>query len=145
MTTPVSNRPPEKGLIAWFTRNPVAANLLMALIIIGGIMSVLSIRKQMFPTVELNMITIQVPFPGAAPQEVEQGVIIRIEDALDNTQGIKNLRSTAREGLGSISIEVENDYSVQEVMDEVRMRVDSITSFPAQIEPPNIYRTRMQR
>ena len=144
MTIP-AQRPPEKGLIAWFTHNPVAANLLMALIIIGGIMSVFTIRKQMFPTVELNMITIQVPFPGAAPQEVEQGVIIRIEDALDNTQGIKNLRSTAREGLGSISIEVENDYSVQEVMDEVRMRVDSITSFPAQIEPPNIYRTRMQR
>ena len=145
MTTPANQRPPETGLIAWFTRNPVAANLLMALIIVGGIISVLSIRKQMFPTVELNMITIQVPFPGAAPQEVEQGVIIRIEDALDNTQGIKNLRSTAREGLGSISIEVENNYSVQEVMDEVRMRVDSITSFPAQIEPPNIYRTRMQR
>lgn len=138
-------RPPERGLIAWFTRNTVAANLLMAFIIIGGIMSVLTIRKQMFPTVELNMITIQVPFPGAAPQEVEQGVIIRIEDALDNTQGIKNIRSTAREGLGSISIEVENDYDIQEVMDEVRMRVDSITSFPAQIEPPNVYRTRMQR
>ncbi|RUO33139.1 efflux RND transporter permease subunit [Aliidiomarina soli] len=138
-------RPPERGLIAWFTRNTVAANLLMAFIIIGGIMSVLTIRKQMFPTVELNMITIQVPFPGAAPQEVEQGVIIRIEDALDNTQGIKNLRSTAREGLASISVELENDYPIQEVMDEVRMRVDSITSFPAQIEPPNIYRTRMQR
>lgn len=140
-----SLRPPEKGLIAWFTRNTVAANLLMALIIIGGIVSVFSIRKQMFPTVELNMITIQVPFPGAAPQEVEQGVIIRIEDALDNTQGIKNLRSTAREGLGSISIEVETDYSVQEVMDEVKMRIDSITSFPIQIEPPNVYRTRQQR
>ncbi|MCL5050233.1 MAG: efflux RND transporter permease subunit [Firmicutes bacterium] len=136
---------PQTGIIAWFTRNTVAANLLMALIIIGGIMSVLTIRKQMFPTVELNMITIQVPFPGAAPQEVEQGVIIRIEDALDNTQGIKNIRSTAREGLASISIEIENDYTVQEVMDEVRMRVDSITSFPAQIEPPNVYRTRQQR
>ena len=148
LTPPPNNsamRPPEKGLIAWFTRNTVAANLLMALIIIGGIVSVFTIRKQMFPTVELNMITIQVPFPGAAPQEVEQGVIIRIEDALDNTQGIKNLRSTAREGLGSISIEVETDYSVQEVMDEVKMRIDSITSFPAQIEPPNVYRTRQQR
>lgn len=142
---PYDTRPPEKGLIAWFTRNPVAANLLMALIIIGGIMSVFTIRKQMFPTVELSMISIQVPFPGAAPQEVEQGVIIRIEDALDNTQGIKNIRSTAREGLGSVSIEVENDYSVQEVMDEVKMQVDSITSFPVQIEPPNIYRARLQR
>ena len=135
----------SEGLIAWFTRNTVAANLLMLLIIIGGIMSVLTIRKQMSPDLELSMITIQVPFPGAAPQEVEQGVIIRIEDALDSTQGIKNLRSTAREGLGSISIEVENDYPIQEVMDEVRMRVDAITSFPAQIEPPNVYRTRIQR
>lgn len=138
-------RPPEKGIIAWFTRNTVAANLLMALIIIGGIMSVLSIRKQMFPTVELSMISIQVPFPGAAPQEVEQGIIIRIEDAIDDVQGIKNIRSSAREGLGTLSIEVETSYAVQEVMDEVKMRVDGITSFPAQIEPPSIYRTRPQR
>jgi multidrug efflux pump subunit AcrB len=141
----MDTRPPEKGIIAWFTRNSVAANLLMALIIIGGIMSVLSIRKQMFPTVELSMISIQVPFPGAAPQEVEQGIIIRIEDAIDDVQGIKDIRSTAREGLGSLSIEVETSSSVQEVMDEVKMRVDGITSFPAQIEPPNIYRTRPQR
>ncbi|RUO26070.1 acriflavin resistance protein [Aliidiomarina minuta] len=143
--TPPPQRPPEKGLIAWFTRNTVAANLLMAFIIIGGILSVMSIRKQMFPTVELNMITIQVPFPGAAPQEVEQGVVIRIEDAIDDVEGIKNVRSTSNEGLASLSIEVETSYPVQEVMDEVKMRVDGIASFPAQIEPPNIYRTRQQR
>lgn len=151
MNQPVSPQPPqpdrplEKGLVAWFTRNTVAANLLMVFIIIGGIASVFSIRKQMQPDIDLQMISIQVPFPGAAPQEVEQGVIIRIEDALDNIEGIKNIRSTAREGLGSVSIEVENNYPLQEVMDEVRMRVDSITSFPAQIEPPNIYRSRIQR
>lgn len=139
------NRPLEKGLVAWFTRNTVAANLLMVFIIIGGLASVFSIRKQMQPDIELQMISIQVPFPGAAPQEVEQGVIVRIEDALDNIQGIKNIRSTSREGLGTVSIEVENNHPMQEVMDEVRMRVDSITSFPAQIEPPNIYRNRIQR
>lgn len=144
-TPPPPQRPSETGIIAWFTRNTVAANLLMAFIIIGGILSVMSIRKQMFPTVELNMITIQVPFPGAAPQEVEQGVVIRIEDAIDDVEGIKNVRSTSREGLASISIEVETSYPVQEVMDEVKMRVDGIASFPAQIEPPNIYRTRQQR
>lgn len=135
----------ETGIIAWFTRNRVAANLLMFLIIVAGIAAVFSIRKQMFPTIEPNTIMVRVMYPGAAPQEVEQGVIIRIEDAIDEVEGIKRITSNAREGLGTVTIEVESNYNVQEVMDEVRMNVDGISSFPAQIEPPLVYRMRPQR
>ncbi|WP_411359951.1 efflux RND transporter permease subunit [Pseudidiomarina sp. YC-516-91] len=135
----------ETGFIAWWANNPVAANLLMLLIIITGIFMVGQVRKQMFPELEFNMISIQVPFPGAAPQEVEQGVIVLIEDALEDVDGVERMTSTAREGGGSVSIEVENGYDVQVVMDEVKMLVDAIPNFPQQIENPNIYRMRPQR
>ncbi|RUO60610.1 efflux RND transporter permease subunit [Pseudidiomarina insulisalsae] len=135
----------EKGLIAWWANNTVAANLLMALIIITGIFMVFQVRKQMFPEVELNTISIQVPFPGAAPQEVEQGVLILIEDALEDVNGVERLVSTAREGGGSVTVEVESGYDPQVVMDEVKMLVDAIPNFPQQIENPNIYRIRPQR
>ncbi|RUO35253.1 efflux RND transporter permease subunit [Aliidiomarina sanyensis] len=135
----------ETGIIAWFTRNRVAANLLMFLIIIAGVVSIFTIRKQMFPTIEPNTIMVRVIYPGAAPQEVEQGVIVRIEDAIDEIEGIRAIRSTSREGMGTVTIEVASGYETQEVMDEVRMNVDSIASFPAQIEPPLVYRMRPQQ
>ncbi|RUO77908.1 efflux RND transporter permease subunit [Idiomarina seosinensis] len=135
----------NKGIIAWFARNTVAANLLMILILVAGVMSVFSVRKQMFPEIELNIISIQVPFPGAAPQEVEQGVIMLIEDAIEDVDGIEEMTSRSREGGGSVTLEVEPDYDVQVVMDEVKMLVDAIPNFPQQIEKPNIYRVRPNR
>lgn len=135
----------RKGIISWFARNSVAANLLMILILVAGAMSVFSVRKQMFPEIELNIISIQVPFPGAAPQEVEQGVIMLIEDALEDVDGVEEMTSRSQEGIGSVTIEVEPDYDVQVVMDEVKMLVDAIPNFPQQIEKPNIYRVRPNR
>lgn len=135
----------QTGLIAWFARNTVAANLLMIIILVAGALSVFTVRKQMFPEVELNIISIQVPFPGAAPQEVEQGVIMLIEDAIEDVDGIEEMTSSSREGGGSVTLEVEPSYDVQVVMDEVKMLVDAIPNFPQQIEKPNIYRIRPQR
>lgn len=145
-TNPPAPVPPEqKGLIAWWANNTVAANLLMFLIIIAGLFQITQVRKEMFPEVELNMISIQVPFPGAAPQEVEQGVLVLIEDAIEDVDGVDRIVSTAREGSGSVSVEVQSDYDPQIVMDEVKMLVDAIPNFPNQIESPNIYRARPQR
>ncbi|WP_300318665.1 efflux RND transporter permease subunit [Idiomarina sp.] len=135
----------QKGIIAWFANNPVAANLLMIVILVAGTLSVFTVRKQMFPEIELNIISIQVPFPGAAPQEVEQGVIMLIEDAIEDVDGIEEMTSQSREGIGSVTLEVEPDYDVQVVMDEVKMLVDAIPNFPQQIEKPNIYRVRPNR
>ncbi|WP_404396736.1 efflux RND transporter permease subunit [Idiomarina loihiensis] len=135
----------QTGLIAWFARNSVAANLLMIIILVAGALSVFTVRKQMFPEIELNIISIQVPFPGAAPQEVEQGVIMLIEDAIEDVDGVEEMTSQSREGGGSVTLEVEPDYDVQVVMDEVKMLVDAIPNFPQQIEKPNIYRVRPQR
>ena len=132
----------HKGLIAWFARNSVAANLLMVLLLVGGIFSAFTIKKQVFPTFEINSVVVRVPYLGAAPQEVEEGVIVKIEEAIKNIEGIKKITSTATEGSASVSVEVLEDYDAQLVLDEVKVQVDAIPSFPENIEKPVIYRVK---
>ncbi|QJR79413.1 efflux RND transporter permease subunit [Alteromonas pelagimontana] len=135
----------QSGFIAWFARNSVAANLLMWVLIIGGIFGAFTIQKQIFPAFEINIINVRVPYLGAAPQEVEEGVILKIEEAVKDLEGIKRITSTAVEGMGTVSIEVEEDYDVQEVLDEVKVQVDAIPSFPGNTEKPVIYRQKVQQ
>ncbi|NNC76569.1 MAG: efflux RND transporter permease subunit [Woeseiaceae bacterium] len=130
----------ETGLIAWFAKNHVAANLLMWFIIISGAISLFSIRKQTTPDFELNWIQVQVPYLGAAPQEVEEGVVIKIEEAIQDIQGIVEMNSRANEGLGSVTIEVSRDFDINEVLTEVKTRVDAISTFPGLTEKPSIYK-----
>ena len=130
----------EKGLIAWFASNHVAANLLMWFIIVAGLISVFTIRKQTTPDFELNWIQVQVPYLGAAPQEVEEGVVIKVEEAVQDIQGIVEIRSRANEGLGSVTIEVSRDEDISEILTEVKTRVDAISTFPALTEKPVIYK-----
>ncbi|MFC3120460.1 efflux RND transporter permease subunit [Agaribacter flavus] len=132
----------QSGIIAWFARNSVAANLLMIIIIIGGLFGILQVQKKVFPQFILNVISIQVPYLGAAPQEVEEGVILKIEEAIKDLEGIKKYTSRAREGLGTVSIEVEDDYDVQTLLDEVKVQVDAIPSFPENTEKPVVYRAK---
>ena len=101
----------NKGLISWFARNSVAANLLMAIILVAGVASVFTIKKQMFPEIVLEQVNIRVPYLGAAPQEVESGVIDKIEESLRGVNGIKRIRSTAVEGLATVRAEIANNYN----------------------------------
>ena len=135
----------NKGLIAWFARNNVAANLLMILLVVGGIFSAFSIQKQVFPSFEIDVISVRVPYLGAAPQEVEEGVLLKIEEAIKDLEGIKQINATAVEGMGTVSIQVEEDYDVQSLLDEVKVQVDAIPSFPADTEKPVIYRQKIQQ
>ena len=130
----------EKGLIAWFASNHVAANLLMWFIIVAGLISVFTIRKQTTPDFELNWIQVRVPYLGAAPQEVEEGVVIKVEEAVQDIQGIVEIRSRANEGVGSVTIEVSRDEDISEILTEVKTRVDAISTFPALTEKPVIYK-----
>ena len=102
----------EKGIIAWFAKNHVAANLLMLFIIVAGLISAFTIRKETQPEFELNWIQVEVPYLGAAPQEVEEGVVIKIEEAVQDVKGIKKIRSRAREGFASVTIEVVMDADI---------------------------------
>ncbi len=135
----------EKGLIAWFARNPVAANLLMVFILVGGLLSALTIRKQMFPQFENNWLSIQAVYPGAAPQEVEEGITIKVEEAMEGLEGIKRLITYSNRGFSQTWIEVEEKYDPQEVLDEVKMQVDSISSFPAGMERPVVRRDKFEQ
>jgi multidrug efflux pump subunit AcrB len=126
------------GIIAWFTHNNVAANLLMVFILVGGYFSYQDINKKMFPEFNPNSIQVVVPHLGAAPEEVEQSVILKVEESLEDIEGIKRITATANEGVGIINIELQSGYSMAEKLDEVQMQVDAITTFPEQTEKPII-------
>ncbi len=129
-----------KGILAWFAHNTVAANLLMWVILIGGLFSTLLINKEVFPSFNLNILNISVAYPGAAPQEIEEGINIKIEEAIQDVNGIKKVTSVAGEGVGTVKIEVEDDYDVETVLNDAKLRLDAISTFPANIEKPQIYK-----
>jgi multidrug efflux pump subunit AcrB len=131
------------GLIGWFSKNPVAANLLMILIIGAGLISAINISKEMFPVGELDQISISAAYPGAAPVEVEKGVILPMEAALQGLKGVKKINSTANRDFASVNLEIESNEDIQEVMAQVENRIDSIVNFPDDLEKPNVSRVTM--
>jgi len=126
----------ERGIIAWMARNPVAANLLMVLIMVMGVKAVLTMKKEVFPTFPSDTLTVTVPFPASSPEDVEEGVIIKIEEAIQDLDGIKEIRSQAKEGSGVVTIELDTGYSTTDVLNKVKVRIDGIASFPAEAEEP---------
>jgi multidrug efflux pump subunit AcrB len=139
------NKGPYAALIDWFARNSVAANLLMVILLAGGLYTVFTIKKEIQPRIETNYVSISVPFLGATPADVEEGVVIKIEEAIQDIEGIKEIYSTASRENGNVRIEVHADYEVSEVMDQIKNRVDAIPSFPDNTEKPVISRTQFQQ
>ena len=127
-----------KPIIAWFARNHVAANLLMGLIVLAGLFSLPQMPMKAFPDIDIPIISISVPYLGAAPQEVEQGVCVRIEEELEGIEGVKQIRSNASEGLCSVQVELFEDADDSKALGEVKNRVDSIDTFPEETEQPII-------
>ncbi|PWK54000.1 efflux RND transporter permease subunit [Pleionea mediterranea] len=134
----MEKQPREKGLIAWFTYNSVAANLLMLFIVIAGFVSYNLMTKRMMPDVQPNLVSISVPYLGAAPKEVEEGVVIKVEEAIQDVKGVKTIRSTASEGMGSVVVELQNDVDLDDAVNEIKIKVDSISTFPGETEKPVI-------
>ena len=135
----------RRGIIPWFARNSVAANLLMIVILCVGIGSALNIQRTLQPDFEINIIRITVPYPGATPEEVEDGVILKIEEALQDIDAIESIESTADESLATISADIYKDYDILAVMDEIKSAVDGIVSFPEQAERPIVKRLEFQK
>ncbi|WP_371186598.1 efflux RND transporter permease subunit [Thalassotalea maritima] len=135
----------NKGIIAWFARNPVAANLLMAVIIIGGLLTMGTIRKQFFPQVEIHWLEYRAVYPGAAPQEVEEGITIKVEEALESVQGIERMITYSGRNSSYGFIRVDDSYDPQIVLEEVKSQIDSISSFPAGMERPTVERIKMRQ
>ncbi|MGL1956532.1 MAG: efflux RND transporter permease subunit [Colwellia sp.] len=124
-------------MIAWFVRNSVAANLLMMTILFMGIFSLSSrIPLEVFPSFAMDKISVNVSLRGSTPEDVEQGVAIRIEEAVQDLEGIEQISSRSSEGSASVSIEIDSAYDAREMLADIKARVDSINTFPVDAEKP---------
>ncbi len=128
----------KRGLLGWFATNHVAANLLMFLVITAGLLAIFSARMEVFPELSFDMINVTVPYRGASPADVEEGVCLRVEEAIAGVDGIKRMTSTAGEGAGSTLIEVEDYADTKEVLDDIKAEIDTIITFPQETEKPII-------
>lgn len=124
----------------WFINNPIAANLLMAFTLIAGYLSFNSLRVESFPQIPPSQLIIEVTYPGGTPQQVDQGITQRIEDAISGVAGIKNITSSSYAGFASIVVKKSTGVDLTDLLEKVRNQVDSIVGFPARAERPKIYK-----
>ncbi|HRR28045.1 MAG TPA: efflux RND transporter permease subunit [Victivallales bacterium] len=122
--------------ISWMVKNPVAANLLMLFFIIGGLFSLLRIKQEVFPDLTLDTVTVSVAYPGASPEEVEKGIILVTEEAIRGIEGVKEVRSTAAEGYGTVVAELFENTDYSKTYQDIKNEIDRITTFPEEAEKP---------
>ena len=135
--TPHSAAPKSyTGPIAWMARNHVAANLVMLIFVIGGLIASTRVKQEVMPEFATDIILVSVPYPGASPAEVEQGIILSIEDRARGVDGVKKVTSTARESHGSVVVELLTGADASKALQDVKNGVDSIQSFPEEAEKP---------
>ena len=130
---PDGDQPTEqerRGPLAWMARNAVAANILMVFLVIGGLFQMCKVKKEVFPEFELDLVLVNIPYPGASPEEVEQGVLRAAEEAIRGIDGVKEVRSTANEGIGVLVVELLLGTDSDQALDKVQSAIDRVTSFP---------------
>ncbi len=123
-------------LIGWFSRNHVAANFLMVIVVIQGLLTWGTLKTEIFPETSIDTISVTVIFPNATPEEVEKGICVPIEEAIQDVDGIERITSIAAQSLGTVNIEVSAGYNVRNVMDDVKTRVDAIQNLAEEAEEP---------
>ncbi len=129
-----------KKLITYFVRNPVAANLLMALMFLGGIWGYFSLEREFIPQTTINGMSVSVSWPGASPRDVEQQLVVRIEEAVDGLDGIDYIEGNAREGSANVNIRTKIDVDIEKMLDQVKGRVDAIQNLPPDAFRPQVFR-----
>ena len=120
----------EQGLVPYFAQNPVAANLLMTLMLAGGLLAGLQLTAQVFPTIDPGIVTVSVPYPGATPTEVEEGITRRVEEAVFGIDGVDRVLSTAAENVGTVRVELKDFVDDMQVRDDVQSAVERLVEFP---------------
>lgn len=128
----------DKGIIAWMTHNRVTPNLLMLVLLVGGAFLAMQIKKEVFPDFTLDSVTVTVAYPGASPEEVEQGVILAIEENVRGLDGVKQVTATATEGSGSVTVEMASGADPEKLYQDVQQAVARITTFPKDTLQPQI-------
>jgi multidrug efflux pump subunit AcrB len=124
--------------IAWMVHNRITPNILMMVLLIGGLFVALMIRQEVFPAFEDDTVTIRVPYPGASPEEVEQGIILSTEEAIRGLEGVKEVRSVASEGSGTVTVELLEGADRQKAYQDIQQEVDRITTYPDDAEEPAV-------
>lgn len=134
----MSDLPPahQRGPVAWMAHNPVAANLLLIIVVIAGLFAIEELDKEIFPSFPTETFTVTVPYPGSSPEEVERGIVLRIEEAVRDIVGIKEIRSEAREGVGVVTVQMVAGSDMARAVNLAKVRIDGIASFPADAEEP---------
>ena len=122
--------------VKWFTRNHVAGNFMMLVVLLAGFTTWFKLKKEIFPDIAIDAVSVSIPYPNATPEEAERGVVIPVEEAIADLQGIKKIRGTGAQNIGSVMVEVETGYNVRSVMSDVKSRVDAIENFPEEAETP---------
>lgn len=129
-----------KGIVSWFASNSVAANLLMFVAFVGGIVSFNTMERELFPTIEINGASVSIAWQGASPEDVEDQLVSRVEEAVADIDGIKRITSTSSEGVGSVNIQGETDIDMDRLIDEVERRVSQINNLPQAAFQPQVIR-----
>ncbi|MGD9383461.1 MAG: efflux RND transporter permease subunit [Desulfobacterales bacterium] len=125
-----------KRAVKWMTINHVAANLLMLVFVVGGLLKMVSIKQEVFPEVTLDMVQISVEYPGAGPEEVEEGIILSIEDSLTSIDGIDEITAVAAEGRGTVTAEIQTGENTDLILQDIKSEIDRIVTFPENAEKP---------
>jgi len=133
---PLRNDIEKRGPISWMARNIVAANLLMFIFIVGGVVTLSSITQEFFPDIIEDTVTVRVPYPGAGPEETEKGIVLAVEEALRGLEGVKEVTSIAQEGLGSVTAEILESADSMKVYQDIKSEVDRIRTIPEDAEEP---------
>ena len=128
----------KTGIIAWFAKNNVAANLLMFLIIVAGIFSAFSIKKELFPEIVINRVSVNISYSGATAEQIEELVLIKIEESVSDISGVSDVISNAKYGSGYVYVTIDSDYDSQEVFEDIKEEVEGISGFPDDMSSPKI-------
>jgi multidrug efflux pump subunit AcrB len=132
-------------IIEWFVHNPVAANLLMFVMVVGGLLALPQINQEEFPAIEMDIAQISVEYPGASPAEIEESICLRIEEEIDGTPDIDRIQTTAVEGACVVMVEMVMGANVDAAINEIENRVNAIDSFPVDAEKPTVSKLVMAR
>ncbi len=127
-----------KGPISWMARNPVAANLGMFITLLVGIIAGTTLKQEVFPEFQLDFVQVSVPYPGASPTEVEQGIVLAVEEKVRSVDGVKRITSTSSEGVGSVSVELLLGADPDKALADVKNQIDQIQTFPEDSEDPTV-------
>ncbi len=127
-----------RGPIAWMVNNRVTPNLLMIFLVLGGLFMTTRIKQEVFPEFDLDMVTVSVSYSGASPEEIEQGIILAVEEAIRAIDGVKELTATAAEGSAVVNAELEEGADQQKVYQEIQQEIDRITTFPEDADEPAV-------